>query len=55
MRRGKTDELKGRLKEAAGVLTDDPRLKQEGQIDQAVGKVKQAADKMTDAVKAMVE
>ncbi len=55
MRRGKTEELKGRLKEAAGVLTDDAKLKQEGQIDQAVGKVKQAAEKMTDAVKAMVE
>jgi uncharacterized protein YjbJ (UPF0337 family) len=48
---GKTDELKGRLKEAAGVLTDDPRLKREGQLDQTIGKVKQAADKMIDKVK----
>jgi len=45
---GKTDELKGRVKEAAGVLTDDTKLKREGQLDQAVGKLKQATDKMLD-------
>lgn len=27
---GKTDELKGRVKEAAGALTDDAKLKREG-------------------------
>ncbi|HXB54786.1 MAG TPA: CsbD family protein [Vicinamibacteria bacterium] len=48
---GKTEELKGRVKEAAGVLTDDPSLKREGQLDQTIGKVKQAAEKMIDKVK----
>ena len=48
---GKTDELKGRVKEAAGALTGDARLKREGQLDQTVGKVKQTADKMIDKVK----
>jgi uncharacterized protein YjbJ (UPF0337 family) len=48
---GKTDELKGRVKEAAGALTGDEKLKREGQLDQAVGKVKQKADKMIDLVK----
>jgi uncharacterized protein YjbJ (UPF0337 family) len=48
---GKTDELTGRVKEAAGVLTDDARLKREGQLDQTIGKVKQAAEKMIDKVK----
>jgi uncharacterized protein YjbJ (UPF0337 family) len=48
---GKTDELKGRVKEAAGALTGDARLKQEGQLDQAVGKVKQQVERVIDKVK----
>jgi uncharacterized protein YjbJ (UPF0337 family) len=52
---GKTEELKGRVKEAAGVLTGDEKLKKEGQLDQAAGQVKQAAEKMVDAVKAAVK
>ncbi len=52
---GKTDELKGRLKEAAGALTGDAKLKREGQLDQAVGKVKQKTDKMIDKVKDAVK
>ena len=52
---GKTDELKGRVKEAAGALTGDAKLKREGQIDQTVGKVKQMTDKMIDKVKDAVK
>jgi len=52
---GKTDELKGRVKEATGALTGDNKLKHEGQVDQAVGKVKQNADKVIDKVKAAVK
>jgi uncharacterized protein YjbJ (UPF0337 family) len=52
---GKTDELKGRVKEAAGALTGDEKLKREGQVDQTVGKVKQTADKVIDKVKKAVE
>jgi hypothetical protein len=33
---GKMDHIKGRIKEAAGALTDDDRLKREGQLDQVV-------------------
>ena len=51
MSSGKTDELKGRVKEAAGALTGDAKLKQEGQIDQATGKVKQQVEKVVDKVK----
>ena len=40
---GKTDEMKGRIKEAAGALTDDNKLRKEGKADQAVGKAKQVA------------
>jgi len=52
---GKTDELKGRVKEAAGALTGDAKLKREGQLDQAVGKVKQTTGKMIDKVKDAVK
>lgn len=49
-----TDDLKGRVKEAAGDLTDNDRLKREGKADQLEGKVKElvddARDKIEDAV-----
>jgi uncharacterized protein YjbJ (UPF0337 family) len=55
---GKTDVVKGRIKEAAGALTGNDKLREEGRTDQAVGKVKQgvqkAADKVQDAVGAVV-
>jgi uncharacterized protein YjbJ (UPF0337 family) len=40
---GKTDQIKGRIKEAAGVLTGDDRLKRKGKLYQVVGKVKETA------------
>ncbi|HYJ61260.1 MAG TPA: CsbD family protein [Actinomycetota bacterium] len=40
----KTDDAKGRMKEAVGDLTDDERLKREGKMDRASGAVKGAAD-----------
>jgi uncharacterized protein YjbJ (UPF0337 family) len=43
---GKTDIVKGRIKEAAGALTDDDTLRNEGQMDQAVGHVKQFVKKV---------
>lgn len=51
---GKTDEVKGRIKEAAGVLTGNDKLRAEGKTDQAVGKVKQVAEKVVDKVKKAV-
>ena len=39
---GTKDELKGRTKEAAGDLTGDKSLKNEGKVDRASGKVKDA-------------
>lgn len=51
MASGKTDELKGRLKEAAGALTGDRKLKREGRTDQVVGKIKQTIEKVVDKVK----
>lgn len=48
---GTIDKAKGRLKEAAGALTDDEQLKNEGKLDQAVGKVKDAAERVVDKVR----
>jgi uncharacterized protein YjbJ (UPF0337 family) len=50
-----TDKIKGRVKEAVGVLTDNDRLKREGQTDQVVGEVKEAAEKVKDKVERVVE
>jgi uncharacterized protein YjbJ (UPF0337 family) len=47
---GKTDVAKGRIKEAAGALTGNDRLRAEGKADQAVGKTKQAIQKTVDTV-----
>ena len=52
---GKTDQIKGRIKEAAGVLTDDDSLKREGKLDQVVGKVKEKAAKVAKKVEKTVE
>jgi uncharacterized protein YjbJ (UPF0337 family) len=51
MASGKSDELKGRVKQAAGVLTGDKKLKREGKADQAVGKIKQKVEKVIDKVR----
>ena len=48
---GKYDEVKGRVKETAGAITDDDKLRREGKIDQAAGKAKQAVEKVVDKAK----
>jgi uncharacterized protein YjbJ (UPF0337 family) len=48
---GTTDEIKGRVKEAVGVVTDNERLKNEGRLDQAVGKVKKVVERVIDKAK----
>jgi uncharacterized protein YjbJ (UPF0337 family) len=45
-----TDEAKGRVKEAAGNLTGDKDLKDEGKTDKASGKLKEGIDKVRDAL-----
>lgn len=52
---GKADEVKGRIKEAAGALTGNDKLRDEGKADQAVGKVEQVAEKVVDKVKQAVK
>jgi uncharacterized protein YjbJ (UPF0337 family) len=50
-----TDEAKGRIKEAAGDLTDDKDLQREGKLDQASGKAKDAIDEASDKAKDIVD
>ncbi len=45
------DDLKGRVKEAAGDLTDDDDLQREGKVDQGKGKVKDTVDNAADKLK----
>jgi uncharacterized protein YjbJ (UPF0337 family) len=51
---GTADDVKGRVKEAAGDITDDQGLKNEGKVDRATGSAKDAVgdagDKVKDAV-----
>ena len=44
------DEGKGRVKEAAGALTGDDSLKNEGKVDQAKSSIKDGVDKVADKV-----
>lgn len=51
------DDIKGRVKEAAGDLTGNERLEREGKADQLAGKAKEliddAKDKVDDAIDAV--
>jgi uncharacterized protein YjbJ (UPF0337 family) len=51
---GDVDTAKGRIKQAAGDLTDNDDLRREGKVDEASGAVKDkvgdAADKVKDAL-----
>lgn len=52
---GKSDQIKGRTKEAVGVLVGDKRLELEGKVDRATGTIKQAAEKAVDKVKSTIK
>jgi uncharacterized protein YjbJ (UPF0337 family) len=45
------DEAKGRVKEAAGSLTDDDKLKREGSADRGKASVKNTVDNVADKAK----
>ena len=44
------DKAKGRAKQAAGALSGDRHLKNEGRIEEAKGSVKNAGDKVADTL-----
>jgi len=52
---GKTDVLKGRIKEAAGALTGNDDLREEGKTDQAVGNAKEAVQKAVRKIEKAAE
>lgn len=45
---GEADKAAGRVKEAAGDLTDDDELKNDGQRQQVAGDVKNAGENLRD-------
>jgi uncharacterized protein YjbJ (UPF0337 family) len=45
------DEAKGRLKEAAGIITGDEGLRRRGEADQAAARVKEVAGHVVDRAK----
>ena len=47
---GEMDQMKGRVKQAAGDLTDDSDLKREGERDEAAGKLKDKVDDVKDQI-----
>ncbi len=50
-----TDDLKGRVKEAVGDLTDNDDLKREGRADRKVGKAKDVIDNVGEKAKDVVD
>lgn len=52
---GKKDDFKGRVKEAAGDLTDDEELRREGKADRAAGKVKEKLEQAKERGEELVD
>ena len=55
MSSGTGDKVKGRIKEAAGALAGDEKLKNEGKVDQLAGKVKNSVERVGDKAKELVK
>jgi uncharacterized protein YjbJ (UPF0337 family) len=51
---GTKDDAKGRVKQAAGDLTGNDKLKNEGKVDRATGSVKDAVGDVANKVKDVV-
>ena len=51
---GQVDKIKGRIKQAAGDLTNNKKLKAEGQNDELRGEVKTTIGKVADTLKKKV-
>lgn len=52
---GQFDEAKGKVKQAAGDLTDNDDLKNEGKADELGGKAKQALEDVKDKAEDVVD
>jgi uncharacterized protein YjbJ (UPF0337 family) len=51
----KKDEMKGRMKEAAGDMMDDDEMKREGKADRIGSTVKEKANEVVDKAKDVVD
>jgi uncharacterized protein YjbJ (UPF0337 family) len=51
---GNMDEAKGRMKEAAGDMLDDDKMKKEGKTDRMGATVKEKADQVVDKAKDVI-
>jgi uncharacterized protein YjbJ (UPF0337 family) len=52
---GKSDQVKGRVKEAVGSLTDDETLKAEGKTDRVAGEIKEKVEDAKDKVENVID
>ena len=52
---GEFDQAKGKVKEAAGDLTDNDDLKAEGKADHLAGEIKEKLDDAKDVVEGFVD
>jgi uncharacterized protein YjbJ (UPF0337 family) len=52
---GKTDQVKGRAKEAAGTLTGSKKLESDGKADRRGGEIKQKLEHGTDKIERFVD
>jgi uncharacterized protein YjbJ (UPF0337 family) len=52
---GKSDQVKGKVKEAAGVLTGDKDLESEGKADRRTGEAEEKIDDAKDKVEEVVD
>jgi uncharacterized protein YjbJ (UPF0337 family) len=52
---GKSDQVKGRVKEAIGSLTDDKALKSEGKSDRVAGEIKEKVGDAKDKVERVID
>jgi len=50
-----SDQVKGKIKEAAGILTDDEKLKNEGKADQIAGDAKSVVDDVADKAEEVID
>ena len=51
----KSDQVKGRVEEAVGALTDDKDLKREGRKDRLAGEAKEKLEHAKDKVEAAID
>lgn len=51
----KSEQVKGKVKEAAGVLTDNEKLEKEGKRDQLAGDAKDVVDDVADKAEEVID